>query len=71
MIDLKDFIPPATRIIVKNGFIIISKSGMRKLKIQRFIKDEDIPIFFFGLGLFAGEGRQRFTNTTERIEFIN
>ena len=71
MIDLNDFIPSGIKIIVKNGYLIISKSGMRKLKIRRFIQDEDMPIFFFGLGLFAGEGRHRFTDTTERIEFIN
>ena len=44
---------------------------MRKIRIRRFIQEENIPIFFFGLGLFAGEGRHRFTDTTERIEFIN
>jgi len=71
MIDLKDFLPPDSRIIVKGDYLIVSKSGMRKLKIRRFIQDGDIPIFFFGLGIFAGEGRQRFTDTTERIEFIN
>lgn len=71
MIDLKDFIPSGIKVIVKNGYLTISKSGMRKLKIRRFIQDEDMPIFFFGLGIFAGEGRQRFTDTTERIEFIN
>lgn len=71
MIDLKDFLPPATRIVEKGDYLLVSKSGMRKLKIRRFLRDEDLSIFFFGLGLFAGEGRQRFTNTTERIEFVN
>ena len=71
MIDLNEFIPSGIRIIVKNGYLIVSKSGMRKLTIQRFVPDQDMPIFFFGLGLFAGEGRHRFTHTTERIEFIN
>jgi hypothetical protein len=71
MLDLKEFLPPGTRTIVKDDHLIISQSGMRKLKIRCFIHDEDLPSFFFGLGLFAGEGRQRFTDTTERIEFIN
>jgi len=59
------------RTIIKDDYLILSKSGIRKLKIRRFIQDENLPIFFFGLGLYAGEGRQRFTNTMERIEFIN
>ena len=71
MIDLKDFLPEGTRAIVKGDYLIVSRSGMRKLQIRRFVDDENLPVFFFGLGLFAGEGRQRFTNTTERIEFIN
>jgi len=71
MIDLKDFLPSGTRIFAKEDYLLVSRSGMRKLKIRRFLQDEDLPFFFFGLGIFAGEGRQRFTNTTERIEFIN
>jgi len=71
MLDLNDFIPSGTRIILKNDRLVLSRSGMRKITIHRFVKDEDLPVFFFGLGLFAGEGRHRFTNTTERIEFIN
>ena len=72
MIDLIDFVPPGTRVMPTEDFIIASKSGMRKVKFRRFIHDEDLPVFFFELGLFAGEGRHRFTqSTTERIEFIN
>lgn len=71
MIDLKDFLPQNTRIIVKDDYLLISKSGMRKLMIRRFLRSDDLPVFFFALGLFAGEGRDRFTKTTERIEFVN
>lgn len=71
MIDLKSYLPEGTRVTATDDYLLVSRSGMRKLKVKRFLHEEDLPIFFFGLGLFAGEGRQRFTKTTERIEFIN
>ncbi len=61
MIDLIDFMPSGTRVISGSDYLIASKSGMRKVRIHRFVLDDDLPVFFCGLGLFAGEGRHRFT----------
>ena len=45
MIDLKEFLLPEIKTIVKD--LVASKSGMRKLKIRRFIDPQRIEFINF------------------------
>jgi hypothetical protein len=39
------FLQEHMRMIGKDNYLLISKSGMRKLVIRHFIQDEDVPPF--------------------------